>query len=253
MASNNYWQDRMENVQKLTNKQVTQRLKKLYQKANKRINKEVNNIWMQMLEDGEISTANLYKGMRFSNLQNLLQSELLLLSRENEKYLSSALLKVAEQAYNDMNTYINKHTDFTIMDTQTAKQIITQQYKGAVFSERIWNNTTKLRGVIENKIIDSTLLGKDVRKVSKELNTLMGGGYSQSKRIVITETSRVYNEGCRQKAQDNGYKTYHLLLEPDACEECVALSEKHFNINESVLPAHPHCRCGLIIDLPELY
>lgn len=252
MMQYNYWLDRMQNVQKLTNKQVTQRIKKLYQNANKRINKEINNIWMQMLEDGEISTANLYKGMRFSNLQNLLQKELYSLGVANEQFLTSTLLKVAEQAYNDMNTYINKPTNFTIMDTQTAKQIIAQQYKGAVFSDRIWDNTTKLRGVIENKIIDSTLLGKDVRKVSKELNSLMGSGYSQSKRIVITETSRVYNEGCRQKAQDNGYKTYHLLLEPDACEECVALEHEHFHINESVIPVHPNCKCTMIIDLPEL-
>lgn len=249
MANNNYWLDRMENVQKLTNKQVTQKIKKLYQKANKRINKEINNIWMQMLEDGEISTANLYKGTRFSNLQNLLQKELYSLGVVNEQYLTSALLKVVEQGFTDMNKYINKPTDFTIMDAQTAKQIINQQYKGAVFSDRIWDNTTKLRGVIENKIIDSTLLGKDVRKVSKELNTLMGGGYSQSKRIVITETARVYNEGCRQKAQDNGYKTYHLLLEPDACEECKSLENEHFNINESVIPVHPNCKCTMIIDI----
>ncbi len=253
MANNKYWLDRMENVQKLTNKQVTRRLKKLYQKANKRINKEVNNIWMQMLEDGEISSTNLYKGMRFSNLQNLIQSELVSLSRESGKYLSNVLLEVAKQGYFDMNTYVNKPTDFTIIDTQNAKQIIAQSYKGAVFSDRIWDNTTKLKGVIENKIVETTILGKDVRKASKELNTLMGGGFSQSKRIVVTETSRVYNESCRQKAQDNGYKTYHLLLEPDACEECVALEHEHFDINLSVLPVHPHCSCTLIIDLPELY
>lgn len=249
MANSNYWLDRMENVQKLTNKQVTQRLKKLYQQANKRINKEVNNIWMQMLEDGEISTANLYKGMRFSNLQNLLQKELYSLGMENEKHLTSALLKVAEQAYNDMSKYIGKPTDFTIMNTQTAKQIIAQQYKGAVFSERIWDNTTKLKGIIENKIIDTAILGKDVRKASKELNQLMGGGFSQSKRICITETSRVYNESTRQKAQDNGYKTYHLLLEPDACEECVAMEHEHFDISESVIPVHPNCKCCIIIDI----
>ena len=249
MRSNTYWQDRMETVQKLTNKQVTQRLKKLYQQANKRINKEIINIWMQMLEDGEISTANLYKGMRFSNLQNLLQKELYSLGMENEKYLTSVLLKVAEQGFTDMNKYIGKPTYFSIMDNQTAKQIISQGYKGAVFSDRIWNNTTKLKGIIENKIIETTILGKDVRKASKELNTLMGGGFSQSKRIVITETSRVYNESTRQKAQDNGYKTYHLLLEPDACEECVALENEHFDINESVIPVHPNCKCCIIIDI----
>ncbi|MGE4213597.1 MAG: hypothetical protein AB7E42_02310 [Anaerotignaceae bacterium] len=253
MANNKYWLDRMENVQKLTDKQVTRRLKKLYQQANKRINKEVNNIWMQMLEDGEISITNLYKGMRFSNLQNLLQSELVSLSRVTEKYLSNVLLEVAKQGYFDMNTYINKPTDFTILDAENAKQIIAQQYKGAVFSERIWNNTTKLKGVIENKIIETTILGKDVRKASNELNKLMGSGYSQSKRIVVTETSHIYNESCRQKAQDNGYKTYHILLEPDACEECVALEKEHFDINESVIPVHPRCKCTLIIDLPELY
>ncbi|MCI2000277.1 MAG: minor capsid protein [Clostridia bacterium] len=254
MTNNTYWQDRMDNVQKLSNKQVTQRLKKLYQQANKRINKEINNIWMQMLEDGEISTANLYKSMRFSNLQNLLQKELYSLGLENEKYLSSALLKVAEHAYTDMNTYINKPADLTILDTETAKQIVAQQYKGAVFSERIWNNTAKLKGVIENKIVETSILGKDVRKASRELNKLMGEGYNQSKRIVVTETSRVYNESCRQKAKDNGYTHYKFLAYEDerTCEECMELDGKIFPIDdtEHMPPLHPNSRSSITIVLP---
>lgn len=249
---NDYWQNRMENAQKLTEKQVSEKLKKLYQQANKRINKEIINIWIQMLEDGEISMANLYSSMRFSNLQNLLQRELLIIGRENEKYLSSSLRKVVQQSFVDFGEYIKKPKILSILDMQSAEQIIKESYKGAIYSERIWDNISKLRGVIENKIIESTLLGKDVRKVSKDLSQTMSIGYNESKRIAITETSRVFNEGCRQKAQDNGYKTYHLLLEPDACDECKKLKGEHFNINAGVLPVHPHCKCGIIIDLPEL-
>lgn len=255
MANNNYWLDRMENVQKLTNKQVTMRMKKLYQKANSRINKEVNNIWMQMLEDGQISTANLYKGMRFANLQNLLQSELLSISRENEKYLTSALMKVVKQGYKDFDSFIGKPTNLTISNTLNAQQILQQSYKGAIYSERIWDNTTKLKGIIENKVIDSTILGKDVRKVSRELQKIMGSGYSQSKRIVITETSHIYNESSRQRAMENGYTHYKFLAYEDerTCEECMELDGKIFPLDdtEHMPPLHPNSRSGITIVLPD--
>jgi len=256
MASNQYWQDRMENAQSLTEKQVTQKIRKLYQKANSRINKEVNNIWMQMLEDGEISTTNLYKANRFSNLQNILQKELFNIGAMNEKYLSSALLEVAKQGYSDMDSFIVKPIDFTIANTSNAQQIVHQSYKGAIYSERIWDSTTKLKGIIENKVIDSTVLGKDVRKVSKELQKVMGAGYSQSKRICVTETSHIYNESCRQKAQENGYTHYKFLAYKDerTCEECMALDGKIFPLDDTahMPPLHPFSRSGITIVLKEL-
>ncbi len=245
-----YWADRMENALKLSEKQVTRPLKLLYRKAFNNIKGELLNIWLDMAGEGEISQSALYQRNRMSNLQALLSMELKKLGETNIEYMQTSLYNTFQNGYADMNIFLGIKGTFSFLDEQVAREIISQNYKGAVFSERIWNDMDKLRLQIEDSVTKSALQGKDVRKVAKELQERMNVAYSSSKRITVTETGRIFNESCRQKAMDRGYTTYSILIEPDACEDCVReFTGKHFNINESILPLHPNCKCCMVIDI----
>ena len=250
MNSKVYWAERMENALKLSEKQVTKPLKKLYRKSFNHIKSELLNIWLDMAGEGEISQSSLYQRNRMSNLQGLLSKELRKLGETNIEYMQTALYNTFRNGYDSMDKFFGIKGAFSFLDEQVAKQIVSQNYKGATFSERIWNDMDKLRLQIEDSIIKSALQGKDVRKVAKELQERMNVAYSSSKRITVTETGRIFNESARQKAMDRGYTSYSILIEPDACEDCVReFTGKHFNINESVLPLHPHCKCAVLIDI----
>lgn len=250
MDSKTYWAERMENALKLSEKQVTRPLKLLYRKAFKNIKTELLNIWFDMAAEGEISQSALYQRNRMFNLQTLLSKELRKLGENNIEYMQTSLYSTFQNGYESMDKFLGIKGTFSFLDEQVAKEIISQNYKGAVFSERIWNDMDKLRTQIEDSVTKSALQGKDVRKVAKELQERMNVAYSSSKRITVTETGRIFNESCRQKAMDRGYTTYSILIEPDACEDCVReFTGKHFNINESVLPLHPNCKCAIIIDI----
>lgn len=250
MNNKEYWEKRMDNALKLSEKQVLRPLKLLYRKAFRNINAELLTIWLDMADEGEISQSALYQRNRMSNLQTLLSKELRKLGERNIEYMQTALYHTFRNGYESMDKFLGIAGAFSFLDEQVAKQIIAQNYKGAAFSERIWNDMDKLRLQIEDSITKSALQGKDVRKVAKDLQKRMNVAYSSSKRITVTETNHVFNESCRQKAIDRGYTSYSILIEPDACEDCVRdFTGKHFNINESVLPRHPHCHCTMLIDL----
>lgn len=250
MKNKEYWEKRMDNALKLSAKQIQKPLKKLYQKSFNNIKNELLDIWLDMQNDEGISQSALYQKNRMANLQGLLSKELQKLGAKNIELLQLGLYHVGVQGFQDMSNYLGVSGTFSFLDEQVAKEIITQNYKGASFSERIWNDMDKLRQQIGDGVAKAALQGKDVRKVAWEIQDRMNVSFSSAKRIAVTETGRVFNESCRKKAIDNGYKTYSVLVESDACEDCVdAFSGKHFDINESVLPLHPHCKCCMIIDI----
>jgi len=250
MDSKTYWTERMENALKLSEKQVTRPLKQLYRKSFNNIKGELLNIWLDMAGEGEISQSALYQKNRMSNLQTLLSKELRKLGENNIEYMQTSLYSTFQNGYESMDKFLGIKGTFSFLDEQVAKQIVNQNYKGANFSERIWNDMDKLRTQIEDSVTKSALQGKDVRKVAKELQERMNVAYSSSKRITVTETGRIFNESARQKAMVRGYTSYSILIEADACEDCVReFTGKHFNINESVLPLHPHCKCCMMIDI----
>lgn len=245
-----YWAERMENALKLSEKQVTRPLKLLYRKAFNNMKAELLNIWLDMAGEGEISQSALYQRNRMSNLQALLSKELKKLGETNIEYMQTSLFSTFQSGYADVNSFLGIKGTFSFLDEQVAREILSQNYKGAVFSERIWNDMDKLRLQIEDSVTKSAFQGKDVRKVAKDLQERMNVAYSGSKRITITETGRIFNESCRQRAMDRGYTSYSILVETDACEDCIReFAGKHFNINENVLPLHPNCKCCMLIDI----
>jgi SPP1 gp7 family putative phage head morphogenesis protein len=246
-----YWAERMENALKLSEKQVTRPLKLLYRKAFKNIRTELLNVWLDMAGDGEISQSALYQRNRMSNLQALLSKELKKLGETNIEFMQTSLYNTFQNGYADMNNFLGIKGTFSFLDEQVAREIISQNYKGAVFSERIWNDMDKLRLQIEDSVTKSALQGKDVRKVAKELQERMNVAYSSSKRITVTETGRIFNESCRQKAMDRGYNSYQFLAYEDekTCEECMALDGKIFPLTDTahMPPIHPNSRSTILI------
>lgn len=246
-----YWQKRITNSQRQAHKNVNKPLQKLYKDAYKRIDEQLKEVWLEMLESGEISQTSLYKTKRFRMLQDEIGGILQGLGLKNIDLLQSNLLDNYINEWEHLNGELGIKKEFTFINEHSAKQIINQNYKGATFSDRIWDNLSSIRGQILTTVTDSAILGVDVRKASKALSARMGVSYNDAKRITITETSRVFNEACRQSASETGlFSTYHILSEPNCCEDCEGLDGRTYELSESVLPMHPYCKCTIIIDLP---
>jgi hypothetical protein len=252
MATKEYWLERQQNnVYKNSIKLADRQLKKVYQQAYFKMEKELTNIWLDMLQDGEVSIDALLKSNRFNKLMQTVDKELKQLGKTTNFKLEEHLLETFKDTYiNASKQYGVAEVNYGLLQEQTGKQLVNASYKNAIYSDRVWDNLSSIRSRIEKSITDTAILGTDVRKASKALEHDMGVSFSDAKRIVITETDRVLQETTRVTAIERGYETYHILIEEDACEDCITdFTNKTFNLNESVLPNHPFCKCTMVVDI----
>ena len=251
MAQNDYWLLREQNKAQLNAEKLNKQLEKVYKEAYKSINRQIEKVWLEMLSEGEITPSSIYKNNRLKSILDQVNEQLKKLGVYLNDNLQLNLLDTFESAYYESSKQLGgANISFSLVSAQLANEIVNASYKNATYSERIWNNLEAIRQQIEKTIVDTAITGQDVKKASRGLAERMGVSLNDAKRITITETDRVLQESCRQSAISRGYKSYHILVEPNACDECQAdFTNKHFDINESVLPKHPFCRCCMIIDL----
>lgn len=251
MANDTYWLERhANNVYKKLDK-FDRQLQKVYKQAYKSIESQLKDVWLDMLKDGEISASAIYKNQRLMSLMDEVDRQLRKLGIYTNENLQLSLLDTYKSAWLETDVQLgNVRGSFNLLQEQVAIQVVNASYKNAVYSDRVWSDLSKIRTQIEKTVVDTAVTGQDVKKASRGLAERMGVGLSDAKRITITETSRVLNEACRSRAEEKGYKSFHILINDNACKECQKYKNRHFAINRSdILPIHPWDKCCMIIDL----
>lgn len=251
MADKDYWLNRhANNVYKKLDK-FDRQLIKVYKQAYKSIESQLKDVWLDMLKDGEISASAIYKNQRLKSIMDEVDKQLRKLGIYTNENLQLSLLDTYKSTWLETDAQLgNVRGSFSLLHEQVAIQVVNASYKNAVYSDRVWSDLNKIRTQIEKTVVDTAITGQDVKKASRGLAERMGVSASDAKRITITETGRVLNEACRSRAEEKGYKSYHVLINDDACEECQKYNNRHFAINRSdVLPIHPYDKCCMIIDL----
>lgn len=251
MADKLYWLERHANNRYKEVDKFDRQLQKIYKQAYKSIESQLKDVWLDMLKDGEISASAIYKNNRLKSIMEQVDIQLRKLGIYTNENLQLSLLDTYKSTWLETDLQLgNTRGSFSLLHEQVAIQVVNASYKNAIYSERVWNNLNTIRTQIEKTIVDTAITGQDVRKASRGLAERMGATLSDAKRITITETGRVLNEACRSRAEEKGYKSYHILINDDACEVCQKIRDKHFAITRSdVLPVHPFDKCTMIIDI----
>lgn len=247
-----YWEERLvENQFKLGTKRMDKEILRVYQSATKEIQALIADLWLKLLENGTISQAALYQYGRYLQIQEQINQILTSMGRAEINVINAQLTDLYISTFTEFTQFLggNLSASFSLVNEQVAREVVNANFKGAVFSERIWSRQDELKSQLMQVITNSAVIGTDYKRVSKELAQRLEVSLSDSRRLVRTETMRVLNDACVNSARDRGYNTYHILLESDACDECKNLKDKTFSTSEKVLPVHPHCRCCTIIDL----
>lgn len=227
---------------------------KVYKSATKELQAAVNDLWLKMLQNGTISQGQLYQYGRYIALQEQINKILTNLGQQEINIINDQLQSLYETTFTESARYLGGEVlsgSFDLINKQSAIEVVNANFKGATFSERIWTRRDLLNEQLGRVITNSAVLGKDWKSVSRDLASRLEVGLSDSKRLVRTETIRVLNTACTNKAIERGYKTYHVLMEGDACPECQnEYTDKTFNLGEgSPPPLHPNCKCTILIDI----
>lgn len=253
----NYWQDRMAKSQnKLTTKnikQIEKQMKKYYGKTMNVVIADFENTYNKLLatvgEGKQPTPADLYKLDKYWQMQGQLRREL---NKLGDKKIS-LMSKVFEMQFFDVyySIALEGLEAFTQIDNAMVQQMINQIWvaDGMSWSQRIWNDTSKLQAALNENLIACVVAGKKTSDLKNALQEQFGVSYTRADSIVRTEMSHIQNQAARKRYEDYGIKEFMVWADKDErrCDVCGELHEKKYPMGSQIpIPAHPRCRCSII-------
>lgn len=245
-------------TQRLYNNRVkatSTELQQLYNYCLSRIQYEISIIYDQMLaNDSEITTTKLYAYGRYNSLQQAFARELQHLAEQEIAIDNAMLERVYVDTFNKTSSDINNLISFAVINESFAAEVIAQtRIADKHFSERIWDNISRLHQHINKALVDTVLLGKSKDIAVKTIKERFNTAFYCADRIVRTETMSTINEAQKDSYVKNGYTNYRWLTHVDdrTCKECVKKNNKEYRFEEwskgnNAPPLHPNCRCTIV-------
>lgn len=192
--------------------------------------------------------------MRTNRLE-LLQARINLIAvgsaNEEDKMLKDNLFKIASKEYEAQAGILGLGVPSQSLIQRMVDSIITMEYEGATFSERIWENQTQLVEEVNRAVRRTIIQGKHPRTASTDLmklidkNVFPNARYAAD-RIAITETARAQTLVQERAIKDAGIDKKIWIAEPGACDICSGLDGKVMKLDDHnyTIPQHPFCRCS---------
>lgn len=252
-----YWIDRNRRAQdKLTRKSIADTEEQLREYYSRSMNKVIeqfeatyNKILATVAEGRQPTPADLYKLDSYWQMQGQLQQELQRLGGRQAVLLGKQFTQQFLSVYEAIA--IPGQSAFTQIDTQIAQQMINQIWcaDGKTWSQRIWDNTDRLREALNEQLISCLVTGKKPSELKKILQEEFNVSYYRADSLVRTEMSHIQTQAAQKRYTDYGIQEVEVWADEDErrCEVCGRLHQKRYPIGATMpIPAHPNCRCTII-------
>lgn len=259
-----YWQNRAaaatERASRKNIRDIEKQMREYYARTMGRVIDDFENTYNKLLAtvaEGQTPTpADLYKLDKYWQTQGQLRLQLQALGDKKVSLMS----KIFELNYFDVYYSINIEglTAFTTIDSEAVQHFINQIWcaDGKSWSDRIWQDTSKLQQVLNDNLIDCVITGKKPTELKKRLQEQFNVSYRRADTIVRTEMAHIQTQAAAKRYQDYGLKKYEILgNEDDTCGnhsvDCHKMDGKQFlysemSIGHNAPPFHPNCRCAII-------
>ena len=247
-----YWTKRLEQIANKSyddSVKVMKDLKHMYLQALDELEAAYEELYIRMLEDGEVSPLTQYKFNRYKKLEREFVEQLKKLGQEEVRMLEdlaiSAYVAVAMETSGVLN-YVFEPLQLH----QMAQKAFEMNWKGSNFSSRIWNNKNKLLVRLKKMITDTIALGKSKDETVKDFMKVFNASFNDADRLVRTELMNIINQAQKDIYTQRGYRKYTLLPHYDnrtseICQKLNTTREYEFKdaiTGENYPPFHPRCR-----------
>lgn len=253
-----YWGERAAKAQanltaksvEATNKQLAKYYADSMRKIIGQFKSTYNKVISSIDEGKEPTPADLYKLDSYWQLQAQLQQELRKLGEIEIALLGQQFEKQYRGIYESL-AEIDGSKHFSSIDTDTANQMINQIWcaDGKSWSDRVWDNTSKLQQDLNDNLIHCVVSGKKTSELKNLLQANFGASYSRADALVRTEMAHIQTQAARQRYKDYGLTEVQIWADYDErrCDICGNLHKKRYSIDKDIpIPAHPRCRCCVI-------
>lgn len=161
--------------------------------------------------------------------------------------------KFLEKIFTDSNyraQYSNNEEAFAKVDKQKIQNLLKENWSGGGnFSELIWKDREKLVKALDDIVMKGLATGDNYDKMSDKLAKRMDTSKSNAKRLIMTESARMENEGLLSYYQRIGAKQliFVATLDMKTSEICRAMDGTIIPVEDAkiglnVPPLHPYCR-----------
>ena len=267
----NYWEKRA--IKRLAeaekqSEEYIKRIKKIYDRANKNIQRDIENIYrnyaksvgtdVQSLKTllSKKETDKVWQELKAKGLDNYI--------KENYKARISRLEKLQAQIYSKAKEVypqeqlehtmcyrgiINDSYYKTIYDTQMGigydfafsnlddnmvNSLLNENWSGKNYSQRIWRNTDILAESLSEILGGAMLSGQSISKTSKQIRDRFGVAKYYADRLVRTETNYFNNQADAMAYDEMDVEKYVFLatLDTRTSEICQNLDKEVFELKE---------------------
>ena len=227
---------------------IVKRLAKQYKASFKNIDYSLAKLYVQVIGDGEVSSATLFKEDRYIKLKKAIKAEANILGGIEEAAIADGLKPIYKGTIKQTNKLLG--INFTTIPIKQVDKAIRTKWLGRNFADSVWDNKKLLAKTLDKIITDSIISGNSHEKTSAKLAQKCDVETYKAERLVRTETMNCINQGQKESYIDAGCTQYEFLAEIDdrTSTECEGFNRKIINFSDAVTgdnypPLHPNCRC----------
>lgn len=246
----NHW-DEIAQTQYSNSDLMMDKLKVAYKRALRNLDKALSELYLKMLEDGEVSSLTLYKEDRYMNLYNSIAKEVDILNSIQKDIMQAGL----SGAYRDTfeATADALEYDASLLAEEQIERAVAMNWLGRNFSDSIETEKKKLFSQLNKSIIAIIILGKSKDDAAKILKDRLGASFSNADRLVRTETMFIINQSQKDAYVAAGYTQYKIMatLDSRTSEICRREDGNVYSFADVVAgvnypPLHCYCRSTVI-------
>ena len=143
--------------------------------------------------------------------------------------------------------------DIGVMSRKRVQQILSTNWVGVEFSDKIWQNKEKLVASLDRTLADQFLRNAPLKDAVKNIRDATGTSFSNAERLIRTESAYVVEQATKEAYTDAGIEKYQFIAVEDerTSDICADLDGRVFLMSEAEVgvnmpPIHPNCRSTTI-------
>lgn len=203
------------------------------------------------------SPAYAYRIKRFEQLQNDIDKQTAQLASFEQTATRVHYVDLADEAYHRVIFDIQQGTgigfSFSRMPVSRIEAILSQNWSGELFSERIWGRVDNLNKSIQQELLAQFMTGRSYQKTAKEIEDRLAVSSMAARRLVRTESTYIANEAELESYRECGIDKFQFVatLDMRTSDLCQQMDGKEFAVKDAspgtnIPPLHPWCRSTTI-------
>lgn len=156
-------------------------------------------------------------------------------------------------AYDIDKGYNLLHT-FSMFPASRVNKLLTMQWSGLNYSERIWNSTQDLANTLKEQMLIAFMTGAGVSSTARAISKQFQTSAYNARRLVRTETNFIANQAEMDAYKRLGIEQYKYIatLDTRTSAVCQSLDGQVFSCDDAqagvnLPPMHPNCRSTTIM------